>query len=84
VLERWREVRADVERSMPGLPSDARHSRWLAEQAQCFAEDWTAELADLAASATATSKPARPRAKRPPRRANQSDPADHDSSLAGP
>jgi len=64
VLELWRDIRADAERSMPDLPSDARHSRWLAEQMQCFAEDWTAELADLAASATAPAKPPRRRATR--------------------
>jgi hypothetical protein len=84
VLERWHDVRAEAERSMPDLPSDARHSRWLAEQMQCFAEDWTAELADLAASATAPAKPARTRTKRTPRRSSRADPAVHGPAPAGP
>jgi MoxR-like ATPase len=83
VLELWRDIRTDAERSMPDLPSDARHSRWLAEQMQCFAEDWTAELADLAASATAPTKPARPGSKRTQRRANPSDSGDQGQTLAG-
>lgn len=81
VLELWRDIRTDAERSMPDLPSDARHSRWLAEQMQCFAEDWTAELADLAASATAPMKPARPRSKRS--RSNRSNAPDQGPTLAG-
>jgi MoxR-like ATPase len=83
VLALWRDIRADAERSMPDLPSDARHSRWLAEQMQCFAEDWTAELADLAASAAAPTKPARPGSKRTQRRANPSDSGDQGQTLAG-
>ena len=84
VLELWRDIRTDAERTMPDLPSDARHSRWLAEQMECFAEDWTAELADLAASATAPAKPARARSKRPPRRSHQANPADLGPSTPNP
>jgi hypothetical protein len=51
LLAAWREVRGDGGQVASALPSDARHSRWLAEQMQCFAEDWTAELADLATAA---------------------------------
>jgi hypothetical protein len=83
VLELWRDIRTDAERAMPDLPSDARHSRWLAEQMQCFAEDWTAELADLAASATTPTKPARPRSKRTQPRANRSGSGDQGQTLAG-
>src|SRR6476646_6006159 len=83
-LELWHDVRTDAERSMPDLPSDARHSRWLAEQMQCFAEDWTAELADLAASASAPAKPARPRAKRTSRRSSRPDATAHGPTPAGP
>jgi len=82
VLELWRGIRTDSESSMPNLPSDARHSRWLAEQMQCFAEDWTAELADLAASATTPAKPPRSRSKRP--RSGHSDPAAHGQSPPAP
>ncbi len=74
VLELWHDIRTDAERTMPDLPSDARHSRWLAEPMECFAEDWTAELADLAATAPAPAKPARARSKRPPRRSSRADP----------
>jgi MoxR-like ATPase len=84
VLELWRGMRADAERSMLDLPSDARHSRWLAEQMQCFAEDWTAELADLAASATAPVQAVRPRAKRAPRRSDRPSPPAHGQSPPGP
>jgi hypothetical protein len=58
VLDIWGSIRSEAQRCVPDLPSDARHSRWLAEQMQCFEEDWTAELADLAASATRPAKPA--------------------------
>ena len=84
VLELWRDIRSAAECSMPDLPSDARHSRWLAEQMQCFAEDWTAELADLAASATALTKPARAPSKRPARHSSRTDPADQGPTPAGP
>jgi hypothetical protein len=60
LLEAWHAVRADAERATSVLPADARHSRWLADQMQCFVEDWTAELADLAATQA-----------KPPRRAAQ-------------
>lgn len=84
VLAAWRDVRGDAERSMPALPSDARHSRWLAEQMQCFAEDWTAELADVAASAASSSKPPASRAQQPARRSNRSRPGDRGPAQAGP
>jgi hypothetical protein len=57
LLAAWREVRGDGGQVASALPSDARHSRWLAEQMQCFAEDWTAELADLATAAGDTPPP---------------------------
>ena len=57
LLETWREIRADAEHLSPLVPSDVRHSRWVAEQMQCFAEDWTAELADLVTTATAIDVP---------------------------
>ena len=81
VLETWRDIRADAARTMPDLPPDARHSRWLAEQMQCFAEVWSAELADLVASATVASEPVRPRSKRPS--PGQSGPFDEGPTLAG-
>lgn len=68
LLEAWHAVRADAERATSVLPVDARHSRWLADQMQCFAEDWTAELADLAAMHAPPArgdKQARPRQRRP-------------------
>jgi hypothetical protein len=68
LLQAWHAVRADAERATPVLPADARHSRWLADQMQCLAEDWTAELADLVAlNDNPPGKPARtrPRQRRP-------------------
>jgi hypothetical protein len=71
VLDVWRNIRSEAQRCAPDLPSDARHSRWLAEQMQCFEEDWTAELADLAASTTRPPKPATKRSTRAPRHSRQ-------------
>ncbi|WP_159015659.1 hypothetical protein [Cognatiluteimonas profundi] len=74
LLEAWHAVRADAERATSVLPADARHSRWLADQMQCFVEDWTAELADVAAMNTEPARhapQARPRQRRPPSRATR-------------
>jgi len=85
-LELWRDIRSEAQRCMPDLPSDARHSRWLAEQMQCFEEDWTAELADLAASAAQPDQPPPPRSKRPARRLKSPRSADRNDrgAPAGP
>jgi hypothetical protein len=84
VLELWHDIRTEAERSMPDLPSDARHSRWLAEQMQCFAEDWTAEMADLAASATAPAKSARARSKRAAGHRRRAEPDVHGPTPTSP
>ena len=49
VLAEWRRIRADAVNAAYALPSDERHSAWLSEHVQAFAEDWTAELVDAAA-----------------------------------
>lgn len=46
VLSTWRGIRADAVAAAYTVPPDLRHSDWLAERTQAFAEDWTAELVD--------------------------------------
>ncbi|MDB6163459.1 MAG: hypothetical protein JWL98_891 [Xanthomonadaceae bacterium] len=48
LLTAWREIRCDAAAAASLLPADARHSDWIAEQIESFAEEWTAEFADLA------------------------------------
>jgi len=50
VLAEWRKIRADAVNAAYLLPTDERHSAWLSEHVQAFAEDWTAELVDAAAT----------------------------------
>ena len=50
VLAEWRKIRADAVNAAYVLPSDERHSAWLSEHVQAFAEDWTAELVDATAA----------------------------------
>jgi hypothetical protein len=52
LLATWREIRNDAGITRSLLPADTRHSRWLAEQIESFAEEGTAELADLATDAS--------------------------------
>jgi len=52
VLAAWRESRADAVAASYALPPGARHSRWVAELMEAFAEHWTAELVDHAVAST--------------------------------
>ena len=47
LLKAWRES-IDVASAGPVVPAYARRSEYLAERCQAFAEDWTAEMVDLA------------------------------------
>ena len=47
LLASWREA-LKVASLGPVVPAYARRSEYLAERCQAFAEDWTAELAELA------------------------------------
>jgi hypothetical protein len=50
LLASWREA-LKVASLGPVVPAYARRSEYLAERCQAFAEDWTAELAELAVPA---------------------------------
>ncbi|WP_139227368.1 MULTISPECIES: hypothetical protein [unclassified Pseudoxanthomonas] len=47
LLASWRDA-LEIASLGPVVPAYARRSEYLAERCQAFAEDWTAELADLA------------------------------------
>lgn len=51
LLAAWRECLAEANASGPAA-ADARRSDYLAEYCRLYAEDWTAELADLAVPTT--------------------------------
>lgn len=53
LLQCWRRVLDEAPDYVPLAPSDVRHSPLLREQCQAYAEDWTAELVDLATSLSA-------------------------------
>ncbi len=53
LLMAWRES-LEVATAGPVVPAYARRSEYLAERCQAFAEDWTAELVDLAVPTRAT------------------------------
>ena len=47
-LESWKQALAELGAAPPPIPSYARRSESLAERCQAYAEDWTAELVELA------------------------------------
>lgn len=51
LLTAWREALAEVAICSPVAPAYARRSEYLGEKCQAFAEDWTAELVELAVPA---------------------------------
>ena len=50
-LAAWRAALHEVATTSPVAPSYVRGSEYLAERCQAFAEDWTAELVELAVPA---------------------------------
>ena len=50
LLVHWRDALANASAG-PVVPAYARRSEYLAERCQAFAEDWTAELVELAVPA---------------------------------
>lgn len=48
VLAAWREALIEAATCSPVVPAHTRNSEYLAEQLRAFAEDWTAELVELA------------------------------------
>ena len=51
LLAAWREALTETATSSPVLPRHVRDSDYLAEQVRAVAEDWTAELVELAVPA---------------------------------
>ena len=51
LLAAWREALAEAATSNPVVPAHTRDSDYLAEQLRAAAEDWTAELVELAVPA---------------------------------
>ena len=51
LLAAWREALIVAAKSSPVAPAPARNSDYLAERVRAFAEDWTAELVELAVPA---------------------------------
>lgn len=54
LLAAWREALLEAATCSPVLPLHARSSEHLAEQVRTYAEDWTAELVELAVPAPGT------------------------------
>jgi len=54
LLAAWREALTEAATSSPVDPANTRNSDYLAEQVRAFAEDWTAELVELAVPAPGT------------------------------
>ncbi|MFD0740239.1 hypothetical protein ACFQZQ_13225 [Lysobacter koreensis] len=48
LLSSWREALLEASTRDPVAPPPTRHSEYIAEQVQAYAELWTAELVDLA------------------------------------
>lgn len=48
LLQHWGKLRADRVAALCALPAYARSSDWLSQHIQAFAEEWTAELVDVA------------------------------------
>ena len=51
LLAAWREALIEAATSSPVAPAHVRSSAYLADQLRVFAEDWTAELVELAVPA---------------------------------
>ena len=51
LLAAWRETMAEAATCNPVVPAHTRDSDYLAEQIRAVAEDWTAELVELAVPA---------------------------------
>ncbi len=51
LLTAWREALTEAATCSPVAPAHSRDSAYLAEQVRVFAEDWTAELVELAVPA---------------------------------
>ena len=51
LLAAWREALSEAASRSPALPAHTRNSEYLADQVRVFAEDWTAELVELAVPA---------------------------------
>ena len=51
LLAAWREALTEAATPSPVVPANTRNSEYLAEQVRAFAEDWTAELVELAVPA---------------------------------
>lgn len=54
VLAAWRVALIETATCSPVLPAPTRNSAYLADQVRVFAEDWTAELVELAVPAPGT------------------------------
>lgn len=52
LLASWREAMREAATCNPVAPSDSRGSSYLADQMTACAEDWTAELVELAVPAS--------------------------------
>jgi hypothetical protein len=61
LLRCWREVLDEAPDHVPLAPADVRHSAMLREQCQAYAEDWTAELVELATSLSSAAHAPAPR-----------------------
>lgn len=48
LLAAWRDALTEARTSNPVAPADSRGSLTLAEQTRAYADEWTAELVDLA------------------------------------
>ncbi|MGH8075887.1 MAG: hypothetical protein ACREPE_00985 [Lysobacter sp.] len=57
MLAAWREALVEAATCSPATLAPARNSEYLAEQVRAFAEDWTAELVELAVPASGTQQP---------------------------
>lgn len=54
LLAAWREALVDASTCSPVIPAHTRNSEYLVEQLRTFAEDWTAELVELAVPMSGT------------------------------
>jgi hypothetical protein len=54
LLAAWREALTEAATCSPVTPAHTRNSAYLDEQIRAFAEDWTAELVELAVPAPDT------------------------------
>lgn len=57
LLATWREALIEASTCSPVAPAPARSSEYLADQVRAFAEDWTAELVELAVPTADTPSP---------------------------